>query len=208
MRAAAALPASIGRIPVPQDDVAAATWRWAQRSLPHYLLAHSVRAYCWGDAIAAGEGWTFDRQVLWTASLMHDYTLSRIPRNTLCCEVEGAEIARRFLVRAGLDPMAADRAAIAIILHMRPGVTLADGVESILLDRATGLDVRGDGYELVDDVRAGVMAEFPRGAFDGHFLRAIEREVEIRPGCESARLLGNDLAGWMARSPWRTVAGR
>ena len=200
-----ALPRSIGGIAVPQDDVAAATWRWAQRSLPEYLLGHSVRAYCWGAAIAQQEGWAFDEQILWTASLMHDFGLTRIARNTMCFEVEGAEIARDFLERAGMDPPAADRAAIAIILHMRAGVTLADGVESVLLDRATGLDVRGDGFELSNAVRPAVMAEFPRGAFDRHFLRAIEREVAVRPGCESERLLQtNDLAGWMARSPWRS----
>jgi hypothetical protein len=204
------LPRTIAGIAVPQDDVAGATWRWAQRNLPEYLLGHSVRAYCWGAAIAAGEGWAFDRQILWTASLMHDFALTRIPRNTMCFEVEGAEIARQFLEGVGLDPTVADRVAIAIILHMRAGVTLADGVESVLLDRATGLDVRGDGYELVDAVRPGVMALFPRGAFDRHFLRAIEREVVVRPGCESERLLHqNDLAGWMTRSPWRRqVRGR
>jgi hypothetical protein len=201
------LPGSIGGIRVPQDAVAGATWDWAQRSLPAYLLAHSVRAYCWGAAIAAGEGWAFDRQILWTASLMHDFGLTRIPRNTMCFEVEGAEIARDFLERAGMNSLAADRAAIAIILHMRAGVTLTDGVESVLLDRATGLDVRGDGFELVDTIRPGVMAEFPRGPFDRHFLRAIRREVAVRPGCESERLLRtNDLAGWMARSPWRSQA--
>ena len=87
---------------------------------------------------------------------------------------------------------------------MRPDVTLDDGVESVLLDRATGLDVRGDGYQLVDDVRPAVMRAFPRGAFDRHFLRAIEREVVRRPGCQSTRLLREtDLAGWMARSPWQ-----
>lgn len=162
-----------------------------------------MRAYCWGDAIAAVEGWTYDRQILWTASLMHDFGLTRIPKNTMCFEVEGAEIAREFLERAGMDPEAADLAAIAIILHMRAGVTLADGVESVLLDRATGLDVRGDGFEVADRVRPEVMAAFPRGSFDRHFLGAIEREVAVRPGCESSRLLiDNDLAGWMARSPW------
>ncbi|HEY7937684.1 MAG TPA: HD domain-containing protein [Candidatus Limnocylindrales bacterium] len=206
MNAAHPLPRAIAGIAVPQDDVSAATWHWAQRSLPDYLLGHSVRAFCWGDAIATVEGWTYDRQVLWTASLMHDFGLTRIARNTMCFEVEGAEIAREFLERAGMDPEAADLAAIAIILHMRAGVTLADGVESVLLDRATGLDVRGDGFELADRVRPGVMAAFPRGSFDRHFLRAIEREVAVRPGCESSRLLiDNDLAGWMARSPWTRV---
>ncbi len=197
------LPAQIAGIPVPGDDVSAATWDWAHRRLPDYLLAHSVRAYCWGAAIGADEGRTFDRQVLWTASLMHDVGLTSIPRNTMCFEVEGGELARRFLERHGMSPDLADRVEIAIILHMRASVTLEDGVEAVLLDRSTSLDVRGAGYELVDAVRPRVMRDFPRGAFDRYFLATISREVAVRPTCQSARLLQQTgLAEWMARSPW------
>lgn len=197
------LPRQIAAISVPQDDVSAATWQWALRSLPEYLLAHSVRAYCWGAAIAAREGWTFDRRILWTASLMHDFGLTRIPRNTMCFDVEGAEIARRFLLGAGMPFDAAERVAIAIILHMQPSVTLDDGVESVLLDRATAIDVRGDEFELIDEIRSAVMRDFPRRAFDRHFVAAIKREVAVRPACQSARLLNQTgLVAWMARSPW------
>jgi hypothetical protein len=102
-----------------------------------------------------------------------------------------------------LPPAAADRVAIAIVLHMRPRVTLEDGVESVLLDRATGLDVRGAEYGLVDTIRARVMLGFPRCGFDRRFLAAIAREATIRPTCQSARLLNEvGLADSMARSPW------
>lgn len=199
------LPGQIADIVVPQDDVSVATWQWAHRSLPDYLFTHSVRAYCWGAAIAAGEGWTFDRRILWNASLIHDVGLTRIPRNTMCFEVEGAEIARRFLERHGLSAADADRVAIAIILHMQPSVTLDDGVEAVLLDRATSLDLRGEGYALVDAVRPRVVRDFPRRAFDRRFLGAIARDAAIRPACQSARLLHRTgLADWMARSPWAT----
>jgi hypothetical protein len=136
---------------------------------------------------------------------MHDVGLTRISRNTMCFEVEGAEIARRFLERQGLPGPDADRAAIAIILHMQPAVGLDDGVESVLLDRATGVDVRGDGFAAIAAVRADVVRAFPRGPFDRLFLRAIEREVARRKDCQSARLLNHTgLAAWMARSPWTT----
>lgn len=202
------LPAAIAGIDVPQDDVSAATWRWAHRSLPEYLLAHSVRSYCWGAALAGSERRAYDRQILWTSSLMHDFGLTRLPRNTMCFEIEGAEFARRFLERHGMAPDAADRAAIAIILHMRSSVTLNDGVESVLLDRATGLDVRGAGFEEIDDdTRHRVTAAWPRGAFDRRFLDAISREAATRPTCQSARLLNETgLAEWMARSPWAASA--
>ena len=206
--AARPLPASIAGLPVAQDDVARAAWAWAGRHLPDYLFAHSVRSYCWGVAIAGREGWSFDRSILWTAALLHDVGLTRLPQNTMCFEIEGAEIARRFALRHGMPAADAERVAISIILHMRSGVTLDDGVEAVLLDRATGLDVRGDGYELAADVRPGVVAAFPRGAFDGHFLDAIRREASARPSCQSARLLNEvGLADWMARSPWAEHRG-
>jgi hypothetical protein len=208
MRSAPPLPSRIAGIAVPGDEISAVTWEWADRSLPDYLLTHSVRAYCWGAAIAAGKGLTFDRQILWMASLMHDYGLTRIPKNAACFEVEGGEIARRFLERHGLTADRADVVARAIVLHMQPMVAMEDGVEAVLLDRSTSLDVRGHAYELVDAVRPAVMADFPRGAFDRYFLAAIEREATARPTCQSARLLHRtDLAGWMARSPWATAAG-
>jgi hypothetical protein len=203
----APIPSSIAGLPVPQDEVSVAAWRWANATLPRYLLTHSVRSYCWGAAIGAWEGMTVDSQVLWTAALFHDVGLTRIPRNSTCFEVEGAEIARRFLERNGMTAASADRAARAIVDHMRPGVTLADGVESVLLDRATGLDVRGVDYDLVDRVRGTVVRKYPRGKFDRHFLRAIEREAALRPTCQAARLVHDaELAGWLARSPWATDA--
>jgi len=197
------IPERIAGIAVPQDRVSAATWEWARRSLPEYLFAHSVRSFCWGATIGIDEGLAFEPGILWAAALMHDVGLTRITRNRTCFEYAGAATARQFLERAGMPLADAARAGLAIELHMAPTVTLADGAESVLLDRATGLDVRGAGYGLVDGVRAGVVAAFPRGPFDRHFLAAIRREVAARPGCQSDRLLNqSDLAGWMAKSPW------
>jgi hypothetical protein len=201
------IPASIAGLPVPQDDVSQASWRWAHRQLPRYLLAHSVRSYCWGATIGAWEGLTVDSQVLWCAALFHDVGLTTIARNTMCFEIEGGEYARRTLERFGMPADAADRAAIAIILHMQPGVTLDDGVEAVLLDRGTGIDVRGVDVDLVASVRGTVTRRFPRGAFDRHFVSAIRREVARRGDCQSARLLNDaDLEAAMARSPWAMEA--
>ena len=207
MRTIPPFPSAIGGIVVPQDDASEATWRWAHRTLPAYLLTHSVRAFCWGAAIGAEDGLSFDARILWTASLMHDVGLTRIPRNTRCFEVEGGEIARRFLVRQGIAQATAATVATAIVLHMAPNVTADDGIEAVLLDRATSLDVRGVGFELVDGIRPRVMRDFPRGSFDRLFLAAIGREVAKRSDCQSARLLDTvGLAGWMARSPWASEA--
>ena len=196
-------PATIAGIEVPRDAASQATWGEAVRSLPVYLLAHSVRSFCWGVAIADAEGWVFDRPILWTASLLHDRGLTRISRNDDCFEVAGGAFARRFVERAGMPPSDAERVDRAIVLHMQAGVTLADGVEAVLLDRATAIDVRGVYLDVIAAVRAGVVREHPRGAFDRHFLAAMRHEADVRPGCQSAWLVHDmGLADWMARSPW------
>jgi HD domain len=202
-RRQSAIPRSIAGIAVPQDVVSAATWRWATSSLPAYLFGHSVRSYCWGAEIAEREGWAFDRDVLWTAALFHDVGLARLPTNTMCFEVEGAEIARRFLEHNGMTAADADRAAIAIILHMQPSVTLSDGVESVLLDRATGVDVRGANIGDIERVRDGVVRAYPRGSFDRYFLRAMSREALARPTCQSARFVRRaNETSWPGQTPW------
>ena len=200
------LPKQIAGIAVPGDEVSVATWRRAQRILPRYLLNHSVRSYCWGASIGMGEGWAFDRQVLWTASLLHDQGLTTLSRNDDCFEVAGGARARRWLERAGMAPEAAETVERVIVLHMQRSVPLEEGVEAVLLDRATSLDVRGAGFDLVDATRADVVRRYPRGDFDRHFLAAIKREVRHRSDCQSARLLNETrLADWMARSPWTAV---
>ena len=200
------LPTQIAGIAVPTDGVSSATWRHAQGILPRFLLNHSVRSYCWGATIGVAEGWTFDRQVLWTASLLHDQGLTTLPRNDDCFEVAGGARARRWLGRAGMATDAAETVERVIVLHMQRSVELDDGIEAVLLDRATGLDVRGARFEQVDAIRADVVRGYPRGDFDRHFLAAIRREVERRSDCQSARLLNETaLADWMTRSPWKAL---
>jgi hypothetical protein len=64
---------------------------------------------------------------------------------------------------------------------------LDDGVESLLLDRATSIDVRGDGYDSIAAVRTRVVGAFPRGPFD-----------------RAGLLNRTGIVDWMARSPWAT----
>ena len=204
------IPESIAGIAVPQDRISAATWAWAHARLPGYLLAHSVRSYCWGASIGMIERLPFEPRILWAAALIHDVGLTRIPRNDRCFEFQGGAIARRFLSRSGMAAADADRVAVAIELHMAPTVTLADGAESVLLDRATGLDVRGSEYELVAAVRPDVMRSFPRGDFDRHFLAAIRREVDARPAVRASGCSDGPTwrRGWPARRGQRSSASQ
>lgn len=197
-------PHLIAGMAVPTDPVSSSAWISARRTLPQYLFRHSVRTYCWGVTIAEHEDWRFDRQVFWAASLLHDVGLMRIRRGTVCFEVESAEVATKIVSDAGMPQSQVDRVATAIVLHMQPSVTHDDGVEAVLLDRATAVDVTGSGYDIVASVARRVVDAFPRGRFDQLFVAALRREAELRPQCQSARLLhASDFVARIDASPWR-----
>jgi HD superfamily phosphodiesterase len=201
MPATADPPRQIAGVELPTDARSLAAWHWAERRLPRYLFAHSVRVYVWAATLARDEGLAFQPPILWPAALLHDIGLTRIPRNTRCFEYAGADLARRVLTGQGMAPDDAAQVGRAIELHMAPSVTMADGVESVLLDRATAIDVRGAGIEAIGRVRDEAVRAFPRGLFDRQFLAGIRREVAARPGCQSERLLGR-LTTTDTRSPW------
>jgi len=182
-------PSRIGSVAVPQDRISRETWAWAQRRLPVYVFDHSVRCYCWAVALADQDGLTVDARVLWVAALLHDVGLTRIGRSSECFELDGAAVATRFALRAGMPAAHAERVARAIVAHMASNVRMADGAESVLLDRSTGLDVRHVDAQRVAAIRGPIDAAFPRGAFDRLFRAAIAREVALRGDCQSARLL-------------------
>jgi HD superfamily phosphodiesterase len=200
MPAPTELPREVAGIELPRDAISRATWHRAERRLPRYLFAHSVRAYLWAAALGRDERVPFEPRILWPAALLHDIGLTGIPRNTRCFEYQGAEVARRFLRARGMAAADVARVGRAIELHMAASVTMADGAESVLLDRATAIDVRGAEIARVAGVRDAVTRWLPRGSFDRLFLAGIRREVAARPGCQSEHLLdrldSNDASLW------------
>ena len=210
MKPVPALPRRIAGIAVPQDDVSAETWRWAHRSLPDYLLTHSVRSYAWGATIAAGEGWSFDRRVLWTASLTHDVGPHPDPAERDVLRGRGRRD-RPAVPRAARD--AGDRGRSGRRRRRAPHAAVGHARRRRGIGAARPGDVARRPWR---GLRARRRRPLGRDAtpsherdFDRRFLAAISREAALRPTCQSARLLHRTgLADWMARSSWAANAGR
>ena len=180
------------------------SWRWAHRSLPDYLLSHSVRSYRWGAAVGLDDRPVRPAGAVGRVAHAHDVGLTRIWGSSRCFEVEGAEIAQLFPTRHGVPSATADVVARAIVLHMAPSVTVDDGVEAVLLDRATALDVRGVRVRIRRRRRPEVICAFPRRASRSPLPRRDRACSGGLPALASARLLHG--RGW--RNGWRGRRGR
>jgi hypothetical protein len=153
----------------------------AQDLLSTALLNHSRRAYAWGAALAAIDGVTFDRELLYVAAMLHDTGLpSPVPRVDFT--VRSAQLARELAAAHGMAATDAEVIADAISLHHTPGVGLDRGAEAFLLSAGAGVDVFGlRAPKLPDAVRRQVVAQYPRTGFKREFARLFREEARQVP---------------------------
>src|SRR3954453_11265957 len=152
----------------------------AQDLLSPALLNHSSRAYRWGAALAALQGITFDRELLYLAAMFHDTGIpSPVPEVDFT--VRSAAVARAFTDRHGVPADSRELVANAITMHSTPGVGLEAGAEAYLVSAGASVDVFGlRSDEIPDAVRRSVVEEYPRLGFKREFaglLRAEARQV-------------------------------
>ena len=202
MPSAPAIPARIGDIEVPQRRrLGGRPGAGRARALPRYLLAHSVRSYCWGVADRRGRGLVVRSADPVDRRAHHDVGLTRLRAEHDVLRVRGrrdrpAALERRGMSAdgggAGCDRDHPPHAARGDARRRRRGRAPRPGDRDRRPRRRLRADRGGSRGRSCGPSRAD--------AFDRRFLRAIEREVAIRGDCQSARLLGGSvLAEWMAR---------
>jgi len=153
----------------------------AQDLLTPALHNHSSRAYTWGAALAALQGVTFDRELLYLAAMFHDTGIpSPVPEVDFT--VRSAAVARQFTDRHGLPADQRELVANAIAMHHTPGVGLESGAEAYLLSAGASVDVFGlRANEIPDAVRRGIIGQYPRLGFKRQFAELLRAEAEQVP---------------------------
>ena len=107
------------------------------------LLNHSLRTYTFGAALGLVDHVDVDRELLYTAALLHDVALRDGAGNGLDFTVASAAVALQVADDVGLPSTAAETPASAITLHHSPDVRPSDGPVAYLLSAGAALDVIG-----------------------------------------------------------------
>jgi HD domain len=193
---------------VPTTPAADAALSVATRFCSPALLNHSLRCYLWGAMYGAAHGIAFDDELYYVSALLHDVGLTEtFDSHRLPFEDAGAQLAWVFGVAAGWPGQRAARVAEIIVLHMRDDVSPADDAESHLLQVATSWEAVGRRpEEFPPDVRAEVLARFPRLGFGRSFSRA----SRTRRGASRAApppSVGRDLVSRIAANPLEGFQG-
>jgi len=177
----------------------------AQASCSPWVIEHAWRTSFWAHLLGAGDGRTFDTELLHVAAMLHDVALEDSHSASCSCfAVDGALRAEAFARERGWSEERSGALGDAIALHMNPLVPTASGPEAHLLQAGAALDVLGARLgELDRRAVTAVLARHPRGEFGAQFAQAMRREALRMPGSRTALLVALGFAGRIERSPWR-----
>lgn len=168
----------------PDSQLARAATQFIRDTASDLLFQHSARVYCWGALAGKRKGLTFDRELLYTAAMFHDFGLtSGFRESRLRYEVDGANAARDFLRTQGCSESDIEKVWLAIAVHTTPGISAHLHPVAALTAEGVMMDLVGVGYdEFTDAQRAAVATAYPRSPqFAEDMLQALYDGIKHWP---------------------------
>jgi hypothetical protein len=182
--------AVVESVPVPDSPLAKDAYELCSSVSEPWLVGHCVRTYLFAAGFGAAAGVSFDAEILYVASLLHDLGItSRFEANAVdeCFALTGAREALSLSSRHELA--GASVVADAISRHLNVDVDISEGAEAHLLSFGVTLDVGGIGVDrLPSTFVASVLAEWPRGVTGAEVAEVIRRQALLHPSTRSGFL--------------------
>src|SRR5919106_6603540 len=160
-------------VPVPDSLLVSRAMEYARESSEPYLFNHVMRSWLFAVTLAQLKQAAHDPEVLAVATLLHDLGLEKAFNGPLRFEVEGANAARAFARKEGIDDRRAQLIWDGVALNSTPSISLYKEAEIALATIGTGLDWGGWGYEALTEAEvAAIIEAFPRLEMKERFTQA------------------------------------
>ena len=175
----------ITSIRIPDSHAARLAEEHCREVSPDFLVHHCLRSYLFAQALAVPCQLHPDAELLYVMSLLHDLGLTEAyaKGEASCFAVRGAEGARKLMGSAGYTEERQEQVAEAIALHLNVAVDIDDGVEALLLNAGTVLDVTGLRiWELHRKTVRAVVDRHPRMGLKRKLVELWKDEAETYKG--------------------------
>jgi hypothetical protein len=153
-------------LPFPGTEVATNAIRFAREAEHPAVFHHSMRTYLYGRFLGERRGLRpgldYDDELFFLGCVLHDVGLSPEGDGDQRFDIDGADLAARFLTEQGI---AADRVEVvwdAVALHLCFDVAVRKRPEIALVSAGAGYDLGPDGPPLPDGYADRVHAVLPR----------------------------------------------
>ncbi len=135
-------------LPFPRTEVAQNAIRFVEGIEDPAIYNHSMRTYLYGRFLGEQQGLQPDRdyddELLFLGCVLHDSGLSAEGNGDQCFDIDGADLAARFLSEQGVGHERVEVVWDAVALHLCFEVAIRKRPEIALVSAGAGLDL-GDG---------------------------------------------------------------
>jgi hypothetical protein len=167
---------------VPDTPLVSSALSYARENCEPYLFNHVVRSWIFAVRIAQTRAIAHDAEVVAVGTLLHDITLNRRFKGPRRFEVEGADLARAFARRAGVDARRVQLIWDSVALNSTASIALYKEPEVALCTTGIVLDVIGLQYDAIpSDEMERIVGEFPRLGLKDKMSRCFCHIAETQP---------------------------
>lgn len=194
---------TVDAVGIPATGPASRALEVATAFYPPPLLNHCLRSYLWGAWWGTTHGVTFDAELLYIASLLHDLGMTRsFDSHHIAFEKAGGDVAWVFLAGAGWPVERRDRAREVVVSHLREDADPEAASEAHLLQVAVTFDVTGHRADAFPtSLTSQVLRRHPRLEFGKEFLALCTAQADRKPGSAMAELIRGGIAHRIAGNP-------
>ena len=169
-------------VSVPDTPLITRTIEFARERSEPYLFNHVMRSWLFAVLLAQRKETAHDGEVLAVTTILHDLGLAEAFSGPLRFEVEGANAARDFARKGGMDDRRTQLVWDGVALNSTPSIALYKETEIALATMGIGFDWGGFGYDTLSEAEiAEIVEAFPRLGMKERFTQAVCRIIETRP---------------------------
>jgi HD superfamily phosphodiesterase len=174
---------TIAGVAIPDTELVREATALVRDAADPVLFHHSRRVYLFGSLKARRRGLTADPELAYVGAMFHDLGLTeRYRRTDQRFEVDGADLARDFLLDHGRTAAESRAVWLAVALHTTPGIVEHLEPEVALVTLGVETDVLGfDLDEISKEDRDAVVAAHERPDFKNNILRRFTDGMKDRP---------------------------
>ncbi|MGI5347917.1 HD domain-containing protein [Streptomyces sp. CA-250714] len=132
-------------LPFPRTEVALNTLRYVRGIEDEAIFNHSLRTYLYGRTLGEQQGLRpdedYDDELLFLGCVLHDAGLSSEGNGDQPFDIDGADLAARFLSEEGVSAERIDVVWDAVALHLHYEISQRKRPEIALVSAGAGLDL-------------------------------------------------------------------
>jgi hypothetical protein len=181
----------IAGVRLPDTPLCQAAAQFAQRVSEPYLFHHVMRSYVYADWIGRRRGWSYDRETLYVATVLHDLGLTSLAPVRERFEIEGADAAKAFLAKQGANERVLDQVWDAIALHTTAEIPQRKSSEIALCQLGIRCDIRGLPGDGIEAVTAQVLTAYPWLGLDEALLNDLVGLYRKNPAASASHAVAD-----------------